>query len=189
MSVGPRATDEVDELAARFPTGDEWLLRAVYDRFGGLVHRVAGTVLTDDDDADDVTQAVFIDAWRSRHTFDPQLGSLGGWLMSITRRRCVDRLRVRQRENRDVLAAAGQPPRPDAEADPDRVIERMVVADELARLSDGQRKVLELAFFDDLTTPQIAGLTGMPLGTVKSHLRRGMTQLRQRWEVDRGTPD
>jgi RNA polymerase sigma-70 factor (ECF subfamily) len=64
-----------------------------------------------------------------------------------------------------------------------------VVADALAALSDGQRQVLELAFYDDLTSAQIAGLTGLPLGTVKSHLRRGLVQLRRRWEVDRGAPE
>ena len=189
MTTGSTSPGDVDDLATRFPGGDEWLLRTVYDRYGGLVHRVASAVLTNDGDADDVTQAVFVDAWRARQSFDPQRGSLGGWLLSIARRRCVDRLRSRQRENRDVLAAAGQRPQPDDRADPERIIEQMVIADELARLSDGQRTVLELAFFDDLTSPQIAALTGMPLGTVKSHLRRGLAQLRRRWEVDRGTPE
>jgi RNA polymerase sigma factor (sigma-70 family) len=76
-------------------------------------------------------------------------------------------------------------------ADPaasDHVIERLIVADALAGLSDEQRQVLALAFYDDLTHPQIADVTGLPLGTVKSHLRRGMATLRQRWEVDRATP-
>ena len=189
MTAGSPSPAEIDDLAVRFPGGDEWLLRTVYDRYGGLVHRVATAVLNDDGDADDVTQAVFVDAWRARQTFDPQRGSLAGWLLSIARRRSVDRLRSRQRENRDVLAAAGQRPPPDERADPERIIEQMVVAEALARLSDGQRTVLELAFFDDLTSPQIAALTGLPLGTVKSHLRRGLAQLRRRWEVDRGTPD
>ncbi len=59
-----------------------------------------------------------------------------------------------------------------------------MIADELGQLPDAQRRVLELAFFDDLTHSQIAALTGIPLGTVKSNLRRGLLQLRRRWEVD-----
>jgi len=67
----------------------------------------------------------------------------------------------------------------------DTVVDRLVVADELRVLEPAQRRVLELSFFDDLTHVQIAALTGMPLGTVKSHLRRGLARLRSRWEVDR----
>jgi RNA polymerase sigma factor (sigma-70 family) len=65
-----------------------------------------------------------------------------------------------------------------------RVIDCLVLADELAGLPAEQRRVLELVFYDGLMHPQIAALTGLPLDTVKSHLRRGMARLRSRWEVD-----
>jgi RNA polymerase sigma-70 factor (ECF subfamily) len=97
----------------------------------------------------------------------------------------VDRLRALGREQNSVEAVRRQAPAAyPVELAPERVIDRIVVVDELRRLSDEQRRVLELAFFDDLTHVQIAGVTGLPLGTVKSHLRRGLERLRSRWEVD-----
>jgi RNA polymerase sigma-70 factor, ECF subfamily len=174
-------------LAAAFADGAEWALRAAYDRYAGLVHTVARTCLGVPSDAEDVTQAVFVSAWQGRTTYDPDRGTLAGWLVGITRRRVIDKLRVLDRERRAREAAAGvadpagAPRLYDA---PDQVVDRIVVADGLARLPDNQRRVLELAFFDDLTHQQIANMTGLPLGTVKSHVRRGLEQLRRRWEVD-----
>ena len=66
----------------------------------------------------------------------------------------------------------------------DSIADRMLVVDELSRLPVAQRQVLELAFYDGLTHIQIAETTGIPVGTVKSHVRRGLTRLRRRWEVD-----
>jgi RNA polymerase sigma factor (sigma-70 family) len=172
-----------DELAAAFPHGDDHVLRAAYDRYGALVYRIALASLPTPADAEEVTQATFVSAWQGRHTFNPSVGSLAGWLVGIVRRRAIDRLRTMHRERLSVQAmeqAAGE----EVDVGPERVVDRIVIADELGRLPDNQRRVLELAFFDDLTHSQIAALTGMPIGTVKSNLRRGLIQLRRRWEVD-----
>jgi RNA polymerase sigma factor (sigma-70 family) len=172
-------------LADRFRSGDETALREIYDRYSGLVHSVGLACLPIRSDAEDLTQATFVAAWRGRQTYDPDRGTLAGWLLGIARRQAVDRLRALRREQsvadavlRQATAAYSE------ELGPERVIDRIVVLDELSRLSGEQRRVVELAFFDDLTHVQIAGLTGLPLGTVKSHLRRGLTRLRRRWEVD-----
>lgn len=177
-----------DDLAQRFRTGDERALREAYDRYGRAVLHLATTTLANRSDAEDVTQATFVAAWLGRDTFDPDKGSLVGWLLGIGRRKVIDRLRAAARETR-VVEAVKQLPEPAATGpDPDSVVDRLVVADELARLPDEQRRMLELAFYDDLTHQQIATVTGVPLGTVKSHIRRGMQSLKRRWEVDGAAP-
>ena len=132
-------------------------------------------------DAEDVTQQVFVRAWRGRGTFDPKRGTLGGWLVGITRRQVSDRLSGRVRESR-AADRAGRAVRNEPAPELDRVVDAVVVADELDKLAPQVRRVVRLAFFDDLTHQQIAAVTGLPLGTVKSHLRRGMDRLRRGWE-------
>jgi RNA polymerase sigma factor (sigma-70 family) len=172
------------ELAEHFRGGDEHALRMVYDRYGGAVLHLALRTLGNRADAEDVTQTTFVAAWQGRETFDPDRGGMLGWLLTIARRKAIDRLRSATREARvaDTIRALPEPATPGET--PERVLDRLVVADELAQLPAEQRRTLELAFYDDLTHPQIAAVTGLPLGTVKSHIRRGMANLRQRWEVD-----
>ena len=185
--------DSDKELAAAFSQGDEHVLRAVYDRYGPLVYRIALASLPTQGDAEEVTQATFVSAWQGRSTYNQEAGPLGSWLVGIVRRRAIDRLRIIGRERlaeraAETMAAESAGPGSLGEADrspgPERIVDRLVIADELGRLPQAQRRVLELAFFDDLTHSQIAALTGMPLGTVKSNVRRGLMQLRRRWEVD-----
>jgi RNA polymerase sigma-70 factor (ECF subfamily) len=177
-------------LAEAFRGGDPAALRQVYDRFGGAVFHLALRGLNSNADAEDVTQTTFVAAWQGRETFDPDRGSLVGWLLAIARRKVIDRLRAAAREHRiaDAVRALPEPVVTDVAPDRmvDRLLDRLVMADELTRLPGEQRRVLELAFYDDLTHQQIAAVTGLPLGTVKSHLRRGMGRLRQRLEVDGG---
>lgn len=183
-------SDGEAQLVERFRRGDESVLREVYDQYGTLVYRLGLSCLSAHHEAADVTQATFVAAWRGRETYDPDRGTLAGWLLGIARRQVVDRLRMLRRD-RDLAAAAWSvDSRYSEEQEPERVVDRLVIVDELRRLTPQQRRVVELAFFDDLTHVQIAGVTGLPLGTVKSHLRRGLDQLRTRWEVDgaaRGT--
>jgi RNA polymerase sigma factor (sigma-70 family) len=188
VTVGLRQGRAVDGVVERFLAGDPVALRELYDRHAPVVHGVALRCLREHHDAEDVTQQVFVRAWRGRATFDPSRGPIGGWLMGIARHQIADRLTARARDAdvttrvaRQAGVAAGGPV-------PDHVIEAVVVADELNRLPPQQRTVVRLAFFDDLTHQQIATLTGLPLGTVKSHLRRGLERLRKRWEVDGVAP-
>lgn len=176
------------ELAVAFRNGEDLALRMLYDRHGGLIYRIAYGIVRSPQDAEEITQATFVSAWQGRRTYQPDSGTLAGWLVGIVRRRAIDRLRSLQRERSadDAARVAELSNHPDAKVAErtDEIVDRLLIADELDRLSDTQRRVLELAFYDDLTHLQISTLTGIPLGTVKSHLRRGLQQLRRRWEVD-----
>jgi RNA polymerase sigma factor (sigma-70 family) len=175
--------DEDLELARSFARGDEAALRAVYDRWSRLVYTLALRSLGDQSDAEDVTQATFVAAWRGRTAYDASRASLVTWLVMITRRRIVDVQRTRAQRAR-VLDALQQKAEPETQDAPD-LADAMLVAHELAMLDPDARKVVRLAFYDDLTHAQIAERLDMPLGTVKSHLRRSLQRMRMRLEGTR----
>ncbi|MCM2391941.1 RNA polymerase sigma factor [Streptomyces albipurpureus] len=176
-------TRECELLAAGLLNGDERCFAAIYRRWGPLVHTLASRTLGDAREAEDVTQQVFLAAWRGRGGFRPERGPLGAWLVGITRRKTVDALAARSRRGELATAAAQSPARRsahDVAASPESALDRVLIADELSRLPGPQREVLCLAFYEDLTQAQIAERTGIPLGTVKSHARRGLHRLRRR---------
>lgn len=176
-----------EDISTAFGKGDPDALRLLYQRFGALVFSLARGALGAGADAEDVTQQVFVSAWRGRDTFDPGRGSLAGWLVAITRNRIADLLRARQRDDRVLLRLAAGPAAAAPAVLSDQVVDRLVLADEMARLPEAQRLVMTLAFYSDLTHEQIAEVVPLPLGTVKSHIRRGLHRLRSRLEADRGT--
>ncbi|SEF15170.1 RNA polymerase sigma factor [Streptomyces sp. Ag109_O5-10] len=175
----PRPTaDPDDDLALRFAAGDESGLEAVYRRWAPLVLSLARQSLCDGAEAEDVTQTVFLAAWRGRHGYRPGRGPLPAWLVGIARRKIADALSARTRRTDVAAAAARESARsPDPSYTQDTVLDRVDVTRELRRLPEAQRRVLCLAFYGDLTQTQIAHVTGWPLGTVKSHARRGLQRL------------
>ncbi|MFD6419271.1 RNA polymerase sigma factor [Streptomyces sp. NPDC060194] len=184
LSTVPPLTDE--EVAKGFATGDESCLNEAYLRWGVLIYTVANRTLGDADEAKDVTQQVFVGAWRGRTGYAPERGSFPAWLMGITRRKIADALTQRSRRRRDVEAVMSAQTDGDIgyESPAEGVVDRFLVLDELSGLPQPQQQVLRLAFFEDLTQTQIAERTGLPLGTVKTHTRRGLMKLRRRLEVD-----
>ncbi|WP_030232696.1 MULTISPECIES: RNA polymerase sigma factor [unclassified Streptomyces] len=169
-----------EELARGLVAADEQAFAAIYRRWGSLVHTMATRLLGDTHEAEDVTQQVFLGAWHGRAGFRPERGPLGAWLVGITRRKIVDALAARTRRLTLADSAAHDAsPAPDGDAAPDRVLDRVLLVDALAGLPRHQREVLCMAFYEDLTQAQISERTGMPLGTVKSHARRGLHRLRQ----------
>jgi RNA polymerase sigma factor (sigma-70 family) len=173
---------EQDDLAARLASGSREALAEVYERWSALIYSVALRALDDAHDAEDVTQQVFVSAWCSRHTLRPREGALPGWLVGIARHRIADVRTQRYRRARNLAAVAALTPEvgtPPPEAD---IAQRMLVAHEVDRLGEPRATVLRMAFIDDRPQEEIARELGLPLGTVKSHVRRGLVQLRTRLE-------
>lgn len=182
--------DSDEEIALGFTRGEESCLVEAYRRWGTLVYTVACRSLGDNDEAQDVTQQVFVGAWRGRAGYTPGRGPFAGWLLGITRNKVADALVHRSRRRRvtdSASAASDTAPATGPWSSPDTVIDRVLVLDELAELPEPQQQILKLAFFEDLTQTQIAERLGLPLGTVKSHTRRGLMRLKRRLEVDGAT--
>ncbi|MFD3492750.1 sigma-70 family RNA polymerase sigma factor [Streptomyces sp. NPDC058690] len=193
MSTAPEEPED-DEIGAGLARGDEYCPALFHRRWGGLVHRLASRTIGDSREAEDVTQRVFLAAWRGRRGYRPDRGPVLAWLVGITRRKIADALSARTRRTELVAAVAAALPSYAAVADtPDHLLDHIVVTGELARLPRVQRDVLTLAFafsgyqtqFSGYQTQvQIARRTDMPPGTVKSHARRGLQRLRGRLAVD-----
>ena len=180
-SAPVRARRQLDD---RFAAGDPAALREAFDRHGSAVYGIALRGLGAHHDAEDITQQVFVRAWRGRATFDPDArrASAAGWSASPAGRSPTGS--PPDSGSATCTIGPGRPAasrRPPPAAD-QAVVDAMVVAAEMNRLPPPMRTVLQLAFFDDMTHQQIAAMTGLPLGTVKSHLRRGLERLRRRWE-------
>jgi RNA polymerase sigma factor (sigma-70 family) len=165
------STSSLDRL---FADGDDRALRSAYEAHGSLVYtfckRTVGA-----ETAHDVTQEVFLAAWRARDRFDPDRGTLAGWLIGIAKNKILDSLRRRQVYligDEDLPAASVTADQVDTTAD------RMLLANALGELTPRARRVVELAYLNDMTHDQIAQHTSLPLGTVKSDIRRGLDRLR-----------
>ncbi len=168
-------------IGTRFGSGDESALEETYVRWSPLVYTIAMRATSDRCQADDLTQQVFVKAWRSRARFDPDLRPLPAWLVGITRHVLADHAHQRARERRLTDRLAGLPP--SAVLETDTVVDAVVLSAGLAQVEQPRRRILELAFYSGLTHAQIAQHLLLPLGTVKSHVRRGLLQLRDAIEV------
>ncbi len=181
------AEPDDDEVGRRFAAGDEQALAWAYERYAARVHGMAVRAFGPGPDAEDVTQQVFVSAWTGRAGFRPEQGPLPAWLTGVCRHKIADTWARRDKQRRATEAAIA-----DAQSGPVRgsapvdaaVADRVLLLGELDRLGQPQRGIIELAFFADLTHTQIAERTGLPLGTVKSHIRRTLERLRDRLEVD-----
>ena len=184
MAFEDEQDDAVRSLAARLVAGEEAALEEVYDRWSALVHTYALRALRDSHDAEDVTQQVFVAAWRSRHTLTPSPSALPAWLVGIARHKVADARAARAREADRLAAVVSLPGARDdtVRAADEEIAERLVVRQAVEDLPDPRRTIVFLAFWEERSHAEIAEKVGLPLGTVKSHVRRGLMKLHQQLE-------
>lgn len=172
------ATD--DDLCARMARGDSSALAALFQRHGSRLLLMGKVMLADASEAEDVVQEVFFEAWRKARTFDPERGSVRAWLAVRMRSRCLDRKRSAG-ATRTVLSSSmddGDGP-PESRSSPERRADQATLVRSLAALPEEQRDVLLLGYFEDLSSQEIATALEIPVGTVKSRVRRALAELRQ----------
>jgi RNA polymerase sigma-70 factor (ECF subfamily) len=176
---GPPDTE--DALLERVARGDEAAFEQLYDLVAPLVHGVILRVVRNPALAEEVTQEVLVEAWRTAPRFDAERGSARSWLVTMARRRAVDRVRsVQASVDRDAAASVQA-----VERDVDVVSEAVEIRLEqqqvrrcLGGLTELQREAVSLAFYAGHTHREVAQLLGVPLGTIKTRLRDGLIRLR-----------
>jgi RNA polymerase sigma-70 factor, ECF subfamily len=170
-AIEPALPDQ--ELVGRICRGDTTALAALYDRYAPLLYATSVRMLGSRAEAEDLLHDVFLEAWQSAKKYDAERGSVRTWLLVRLRSRALDRL------GRALLEA----PSAEADAAPPRsgaspsLNDRLAIQEALDQLDADVRAVLELVYFSGLTGREIAEKVGVPLGTVKSRLARGLEAL------------
>ncbi|MFN8110415.1 MAG: sigma-70 family RNA polymerase sigma factor [Thermoleophilia bacterium] len=164
-----RPTDA--ELLRRVALGDETAFAGLWERYGRAVFGACRAVLGDTAAAEDATQEAFTRVWRMAHRFDPGRGSAAGWLLTVARNSARNAARGRRPLEGlpDDLAGPG--------IDEQAVSDRFWVQAAMAGLPEDERRMVELAYFRGLSHGQIAASTGVPLGTVKTRIRRALGRM------------
>jgi RNA polymerase sigma-70 factor (ECF subfamily) len=179
-------------LIRRIVDADETALGALYDRWVRSLYSLVLHLLRDPDEAEDVVEETFWQAWRKAGSYEPSKGAVSTWLLTIGRRKALDRLRARKRNREDRIQdergfsdLRSASPDPGSEAEGSELREHIRAA--LRELPDEQREVLELGYFSGLSQAEIAEKTGQPLGTIKTRMRLAMQKLREPLSIHRGT--
>lgn len=178
------ATPEADRpdalLVEQVGSGDRKALAQLYERHAGRLLGCAWRILHNRSDAEDLIHDLFIEVWQRAGSFDPGRGSVFNWLMLRLRSRAIDRLRVLSTARRRALVSAvpDEQPAPPA-SDPSLCTDNALTRKRVCALSEVQRTVLELIYFEGLTCAEIATRCHVPIGTVKSRLSAALRSLRQ----------
>ncbi len=164
--------------------GDVTAFGQLYDEFSGLMFSMALRILRDRSQAEDVLQDVFLQIWNRAEAYDSKLGKPLTWMITLTRNRAIDRLRANSRGKRLIEVAlengVGDPHESDSSFEATLRNETASnVRAAITWLPAEQRQAIELAFFGGLTQTEITSALGLPLGTVKARIRRGLIRLRK----------
>jgi RNA polymerase sigma factor (sigma-70 family) len=184
--MAPAALEDA-ELIVAVGEGDETALEQLYGRYGGACFGLARRILDDPQLAEDVVQQVFLALWQGTG-YDSRRGAVSTWLLSVTHHKAVDAVRRESTRRKRLaseqalveLAAAG--PGPDSEAWTRMRATR--TREVLRQLPPEQREVLLLAYYGGYTQREIADLTGIPLGTVKSRTLAALRRMRALFDAD-----
>lgn len=175
---GPLSSESERALMVQLVAGDEDAIRAIYSRFGRAVYAMGYRMLGSAEAAEELTQDVFLAAWRKGSRFDPARGRLSTWLMAIAHNMAIDRLRHDRSVARPTLVLMEQLPEPAGADEETPLIERDEARRAMAHLSPADRHLLSQAYFYGWTAREIAEAEGIPLGTVKTRLRTALIKLR-----------
>lgn len=172
--------EHIGQLLIRVADGDNEAFAQLYDASSALVYGAARRVLRDPELAADLTQEVMVEIWRDAGRFDPARGSASAWMVTITRRRAVDRVRSLQASRDREARAAALESRPY-----DEVVEAAETADARAQvrsclgsLTTLQREAVVAAYYGGLTYREVAEQVTASLAAVKTRIRDGLLQLR-----------
>jgi len=170
------------ELFHQLRAGHSSALSVIYDRYGSLVYGLALRMLGDSQEAEDLTQEIFVSLWHNS-SYNPARGSLGSYLAILTRSRAIDKLRSRTSRLKflkrwsQIIAMQTTPATTLEQVDTRECSQQ--VRDALAQLPEHQRQILEMAYYEGLSQSEIAQKLNIPLGTVKTSARQALKKLRK----------
>ena len=179
-------------ILTRIAVSEPGAAELLVERYGGLVWSLARKLSPTEAEAEDAVQDVFLSLWQSAARYDPSVASEATFIAMITRRRLIDRQRRRGRRPERSVAPEHITINPDETPesfDPSSSEEASRAARAFKELSENQQKVLRLSIYEGLSHESIARATGMPLGTVKTHARRGLIKLRELLAMHEAHPD
>lgn len=159
--------------------GDDDAIRTLYARFGRPVFTLGLRLLGTREAAEELTQDVFLTAWRKAARFDAARGRLSTWLMTIAHNLAVDRLRKETGVSRPTLVLVDEVPDVASIDEEEVLMERDLAVRALSSLTEAERRLLVRAYFRGLTAREISESDGVPLGTVKTRLRSALIKVRK----------